>query len=193
MSDHDREPIELLRRVAAGLRSGQLDPGDAFRFAERLEAYLTGAAAGMTLDQACGVKPGQGDEPWWVVDDRRRRDDAIAEYAFQFQPADLGHEIRMYDRGRWRRDRHSADMPPAYVGTPRELLFRAFRANRAVAEEMPSSPAYLKRVLASRSAEREKAFHQIPSFREPPAAAGISRRVKERGDHAAAEENSIVA
>jgi hypothetical protein len=62
-------------------------------------------------------------------------------------------------------------MPAAYAGTPREWLFQALSANESVAPgRMPSSPAYLRRIIANHSITTEKAAHEIGLFvaKRPP-------------------------
>lgn len=164
-ADRALDRVAKLREVAACLRSGVA--GDAgVWFAGRLEWYLAEARNGLTLDQAVELKPGAGERPWHVLFDEERRDQAVREFVLRFPNIDHGQEIRSYERRFWPRDRAAQLMPAAHVGTPREMLFKALRANESVAPgRMPSSESYLARVLATHSHNEGKGRHETPSFR----------------------------
>lgn len=183
MGDQNDKAIEDLREVAARLRAGELG-GIGLRFARGLDAYLELARAGMTLDQALGVKVEPGGSPWWVEDARERRDELVGEFAVCFcsaHTATARGEMRRYEDGAWRRDKRLAAMPSSYSGTPRELLYQAFRVNESIAPgRMPASDKHLWRVIASYCGKSENPGHEIPPFRvQAPAA--TSTKLKGRG------------
>ena len=163
-ADTPLDAVTQLRQVADALRAGAA--GDAGQWlAARLDAYLIGAKSGVTLEAALGIKVDVGGEAWWTAENRKRRDDAVAEYIARCSASDPGLEIKRYESGAWLRDRRAAEMPPAYAGTAREFLHRALRTNKSVAPgRMPSSLAYLRRVLASHSTATKKDAHEISLF-----------------------------
>ena len=131
------DQIALLRRLADRGRAGELG-ADGVQLAAGLDCYFERARLGVTLEEALGVKPAPGGDPFWQVEDRWHRDCLLWEYAKKFLPGgsaaadELGNELRRYNRGAWARDRRQPEMPAAYAGRPRELLFRAFRATEIV-------------------------------------------------------------
>jgi hypothetical protein len=162
----DHRPIELLQHVAARLSAGELGE-DGRQFAQGLLDYLAGASSGLSLEEALGLKVDAGGVPWWNAAARSRRDRLLYELATRFcgsAAATLGAEVRRYERSTWQRtDRGLADMPPSYRGTPRELLFAAFRENESFAlGRMPSSTSQLRRIIATHSSEKESCARGIP-------------------------------
>lgn len=192
MGDHAK-PIEDLREVAARLRASEL--GDAgLRFARGLDAYLEHASAGMTLEAAVGIKVEPGGSPWWVEDARKRRDQLIGEFAVRFCCADTTTaraELRRYEDGAWRRDKRLTAMPSSYSGTPRELLYRAFRVNESIAPgRMPASDKHLGRIIASYCSKSGMPGHEIPPFRVPAMPTTSTSRAK-GCDHVAGKNPKI--
>lgn len=186
-------PIDDVREVAARLRAGEL--GDVgLRFACRLDAYLEHAPTGMTLDQAIGVKPASGGSPWWIENSERRRDEILRAYMQRFcngSPEALGGEMRSYERGQWKRDRRLPEMPPAYPGTPRELLYLAYRENESIAPDgMPTSGRQLRRRLVSDWGGEEKRGQEVTPFPVTPKPRIVTSQLRKR-DHAPSEETSI--
>ena len=184
MGDQNDKAIEDLREVARRLRAGEL--GDlGLRFAVGLDRYLADAHAGTTLDQALGVKVEPGESPWWIEDERERRNNFLREAARRFCPASsaaatLAHELGRYEAGAWQRDKkHLPTMPLAYAGTLRELLFHALRVNKSIAPwRMPVSERQLRHILASHCSDKETLGGEIPSFRpvEPAATSASNLR-----------------
>jgi hypothetical protein len=88
---------------------------------------------------------------------RHRRDQVLREFADRYccdpilsrKAAQLANEITRYLRGTWRHDRHRPEIPPPYIGTPRELLFVAFSQNEAIRpyRDMPSSVKQLMKII----------------------------------------------
>ena len=161
------DQIALLRRLADRGRAGELG-ADGVQLAAGLDCYFERARLGVTLEEALGVKPAPGGDPFWQVEDRWHRDCLLWEYAKKFLPGgsaaagELGDELRRYNRGAWARDRRQPEMPAAYAGRPRELLFRAFRATELFAGSMPMSRKRLAVILASVCAETGKPSQKLP-------------------------------
>jgi hypothetical protein len=136
---------ESIRRIAQHARSGALG-GDGGWLAAAIEMHLAGAAP---IDQALTRAFGNAC--------RCRRDRELREYASRYcrepilsrQAARLAIEIERYARGTWRHDRVRAEMPPSYIGTPHELLFRAFTENEAITPHRatPSSVKQLMKII----------------------------------------------
>ena len=138
-----------LNRIAQIARSGVLGNDSAW-LAAGIEIYVARAANDWPLDRALSLA--------WSNECRARRDSALREYAarycrealFSRCAVRLGNDLRIYERGTWRHDRHRVEMPSSYVGTPRELLFRAFRENESIRpqRDIASSPGHLEKILS---------------------------------------------
>ena len=140
----DGKPIDVLREVADRLRTGD---DIERRFALGLDAYLEHAAAGMTLGAALGLKPA-----WWLDDARRCRNATLGDFARMYCGGDvdtLRREVNRYRETWQRRDQGLSAMPAAYAGTPRELLYRAFRENKSARARMPTSARQFQRIVTS--------------------------------------------
>jgi hypothetical protein len=72
--------VALLRRVAERGRTGELGE-DGVELATGLDFFFEKARDGMTLDEALGVKPAPGGDPFWQAEDRWCRDCILLEYA----------------------------------------------------------------------------------------------------------------
>ena len=57
----------------------------------------------------------------------------------------LRREVNRYRETWQRRDQGLSAMPAAYAGTPRELLYRAFRENESARARMPTSARQFQR------------------------------------------------
>jgi hypothetical protein len=130
------------------------------RIARCAETGALGADGGWFTD---GIQSYLGGEPFdhamraaWASACRRRRDQALREYA-RLYPAgisawaaalQIATELRRYESSAWLRDRNGVGMPPGYLGTPYEFLFTACRANADAGERgMPRSARQLARIL----------------------------------------------
>ncbi len=146
-----------LCRIAEQARSGALgDDGE--WLADGIELFIAKAGDKWSLDRALILA--------WSNERRARRNDELCEHAARYcqgRAAMLAGEITRYERSAWRHDRDRAEMPPSYVGTPRELLFRAFRENDSIEphRDMPTSVKHLERII-SRSAGDEMSGHDPP-------------------------------
>lgn len=128
--------IRTLRRIAELAQSGEPIPApDAAWLAGVVRTYEDLAPEGVTLDRVAGLVPGPGGESWWHAERRRMRDDALRALAAQFHAglstpraaAGIATQLRAYERA-WRLDRRRDEMPARYAGTPRALLFTAFKS-----------------------------------------------------------------
>jgi hypothetical protein len=149
-----------LHRIAQLARLGVLGD-DGGWFAAGIEFRV---AEGWSLDRALTLA--------WSNECRARRDDVLCEFAARYCREDLlsrcaaqlANEIKLYERGTWRHDRNRAELPVAYIGAPRELLFLAFRQNESIEPHrgMPSSTKQLERILLSHSAGDRIFRHDPP-------------------------------
>lgn len=143
--------IERLRTVSDLCRRGEpLDEELAAWFGSCLRQVLERGVE--TFEEAFGLTCCRGGMPWWKEEQVRRRDAALRALARQL-PADLSvaarvREIRCravrYGASAWRIDRQHDEMPPAYRGTDREFLWRAFRSGAA----MPLGERQLRNIIA---------------------------------------------
>jgi hypothetical protein len=179
MADLALDRIALLRRIAERGRGGELG-ADGVEFAARLDFYFEHAQSGMTLDEAMGLKVKAGGRPWWVSAAQDRRDLAMREALQRFCSGShlvLEAELRSYGRARWKRDVKLREMPPAYGGMLRELLYRAFHENESVARgRMPMSGKQLGRILPSHCNGEGKPGHEPPPYSCPATAGSITIR-----------------
>jgi len=71
--------IERLRRIAVRIDAGlSLEPDDVRWLLGAVDAYERLAPAGGTMDKALELDAGSGKDPWWVVEARQRRNQAIS-------------------------------------------------------------------------------------------------------------------
>jgi hypothetical protein len=125
---------ERMRRVRDALGAGELlDATDAGWLARGLERYLTGAAAGVKLEDALGVAVPPGGSPWWSERRRAERDAAIRELAVTFPGSTsaralaTAEALRRYGSAAWRLDH--ARGGPLGGDARRKLLFAVFAAD----------------------------------------------------------------
>lgn len=104
-----------------------------------------------SVDVAFGLSAPQGGVPWWLEEGIRKRNRAIQDLARLDCPGQTptaqARRIRAlslrYAATAWRRDQLEEEMPARYTGTPRELLWRAFKSGAA----MPVSERHLRGIL----------------------------------------------
>jgi hypothetical protein len=135
-----------LSRIAEHARCGALGGSDGAWLATAIEMHLAGT---VPIDQALTRAFGNAC--------RCRRDQFLREYADRYcrdpivsrRAARLAIEIERYERGNWRHDRLRTEMPMSYIGTPHELLFRAFTENEAITPHRatPSSVKQLMKII----------------------------------------------
>ena len=142
--------IQTLQAIRAHCTMAQpLTPDLRDWLAESLGRYLEHHCD--NLNEAFGVVQGHGGVPWWRERDIRARDAALRALA-QDHFADLSVYARAktvaeiserYETTCWPRDRQAEEMPAHYRGTPKEHLWRAFRAGA----KMPVSERRLRTLL----------------------------------------------
>jgi hypothetical protein len=119
--------------------------------AEALDRYLKQECE--NLNDAFGVRQGRGGIPWWRERAIRERDAALRELSREFFAGlPVGSHARAitqlayrYASTCWPRDREHDTMPLHYHGTPKELLWRAFRSRA----KMPVTERHLRNLLGS--------------------------------------------
>lgn len=130
----------LAHAHAAVLAGNLLDPDEA-RLAcvaiQRMLVFLTRADA-VALSRAARQ---QRDE--WVR--RLAAEHHAAEPSVRAQASAVLAEARSYAAGEWRHHRLSTTCPPTIIGTPRELLWRAFR----LSTKFPFSPRAIHGILSA--------------------------------------------
>lgn len=152
--------IELVRRAASA------DPADPIfaAVAECLRAYLAGAPAGCSLDEAFGIAVGPGGESWHARERRDHRDRELRAMVERYASPGLSSRgraawlalwIRRYETSGWLRDREAGEPPAHYAGNERECLFRAFKAAK-----VPTDERQLRRILLGDA--RGGVGHQTP-------------------------------
>ncbi len=143
--------IDRLREVSRRCLDGEpLDRDLAEWLGDSLKGYLD--QRHQNIGEALGLVFPKGGVPWWREEAIRDRDAALRDLA---QRCHAGHSIsaqsrqisRRCDRyaaSAWRFDRNREDMPPAYLRTPKELIWRAFKSGAA----MPLGERQLRNILA---------------------------------------------
>jgi hypothetical protein len=110
-----------------------------------LAEYQSGARlAGMTLDDAFGLTPGAGKDPWWRLEDRERRDVLLRGCARDFSP-EVRSRLKQAELIVQKRDRfmatavwpaHKGDksLPQRYSGKLEERLFLILKTDPGFAD-----------------------------------------------------------
>ncbi len=142
--------IERLRTVSQLCRRGEpLDDELAAWFGTCLTQFLERGAT--TFEEAFGLPSGRGGMPWWKEARVRQRDAALralarrlpAEFSVGARAREIHTRAVRYAASAWRHDRRKADMPRAYAGTERALLWRAFRSGAP----MPLGERQLRNII----------------------------------------------
>jgi hypothetical protein len=120
-----------LRRLVEADEVGEPPPAeDVTWLTARLRAYLAGASAGLTLEQAFGLATAPGGCPWWRAERLAARDrtlrrlGATLEGKVTARAHALALKLRDYAGRCWRRD--AARGGPFPITTERRLLFEVF-------------------------------------------------------------------
>ncbi|MDH3233908.1 MAG: hypothetical protein OEQ29_10290 [Alphaproteobacteria bacterium] len=142
--------IESLREISRRCQTAEpLDEELAQWLGEALERFL--AHSCRTIDEAFGLCFPQGGVPWWMEEAIRTRDEALRAFGGTLDP-DLSttaraREVRAltlrYAASAWRHDRERDELPATYAGTPKELIWRAFKSGAA----MPLGERQLRTIL----------------------------------------------
>jgi hypothetical protein len=154
-------PIDRLRRIARRALSGERLGEDSAWLAAAVLRYEREAAQGVTLDDAFGLSVSPGRKHWFKAEARARRDRALIELAHKYfadlpvirQAEEIRRLIIRYESTAWIRDRNLTAAPAGYIGTPNELLFRAFTA---FGGRVPSSAKMLVNVFDPTTADRRE-------------------------------------
>jgi hypothetical protein len=127
--------IDRLRRLAA-IAVGE----DGEWFSTCVAEYVSAARHGLTLDEAFGIAPASGAEPWWATEARRGRDELLrraAEMFFMDRPSvhsratALALAISRYEAAGWLRDRPFKAPPVIYAGRPEAIYFAILKLGGA--------------------------------------------------------------
>ena len=142
--------IQQLREVAMLCAAGQPLRSDLSRWlAESLDRFLSHRAT--TVEQALGILSARGGIPWWREEAIRQRGALLrqlavchfSELSVTRKSKEICRLAHRYATSAWRFDRDRDEMPGRYVGTPLELLFKAFR----LSAPMPISERHLRTIL----------------------------------------------
>ncbi len=144
--------IQNLRKIAQSCRLGEpLDGNLAVWLSESLEQFLAHRAA--TIDEALGLRAPRGGVPWWREEAMRRRDALLRQFAAAHylgcSVCAAARQIRVltlrYAASAWRMDREQDVMPEHYRSTPKEWVWRIFKAGAP----MPIGERHLRTILAA--------------------------------------------
>ena len=143
--------INNMRVVAELCRTKQPIPDPlAGWLAESLLSYLDHRCD--SLNEAFGLRNPRGGIPWRKEEAIRRRDAALRELARQHfagltvagQVSRICRISSQYAASGWLVDCKAASLPESYRGSPKELLWHAFKSGAA----MPLCPRRLRAILA---------------------------------------------
>ncbi len=144
--------INRLREVSRRCLDGEpLDHDLAEWLGDSLKGYLD--RRHQSIGEAFGLVFPKGGVPWWREEAMRKRDAALRELArrchaghsISAQSRQISRRCDRYAASAWRFDRNREDMPPAYLRTPKELIWRAFKSGAA----MPLGERQLRNILAT--------------------------------------------
>jgi hypothetical protein len=189
-------PIARLRRIRDLAAAGEFGV-DGEWLAVAIGAYLESARHGLTLDQAFGLVPGAGGEPWWRTDARARRDQLVGDLVRILCPfgGSIGQQRNILLRElhrfeiRWQRiDRYRTAMPAGYDQV-RGLLFEIFSLTRDLhsgatsPRTVPAGKTYLARILRRRAPATDRRAQTLLAARRraPQRAVRISKSVPRKG------------
>ena len=144
------DTINRLRSIATMCQKGiPLPPTLAAWLGLSLTAFLEHRCS--SVDQALGLRFAPGGVPWWLEEGMRCRDAALREIARRYVPnevisaqaAHIARLSRRFEVSCWRVDKLQSAMPAHYVGTPKELLWVAFKSGA----RMPLGDRRLRSIL----------------------------------------------
>ena len=143
--------IDRLREVSRRCLDGEpLDRDLAEWLGDSLKGYLD--QRHQNIGEAFGLVFPKGGVPWWREEAMRKRDAALRELARHYhselsisaRSRQISTSCDRYAASTWRFDRNRQDMPMAYLETPKELIWRAFKSGAA----MPLGERQLRNILA---------------------------------------------
>lgn len=105
-----------------------------------------------SLHDAFDLNFPKGGVPWWQEEAMRKRDAVLRELARRYhselsisaRSRQISTSCDRYAASTWRFDGNRQDMPMAYLETPKELIWRAFKSGAA----MPLGERQLRNILA---------------------------------------------
>ncbi len=142
--------INRLREVSRRCLDGEpLDHDLAEWLGDSLKGYLD--RRHQSIGEAFGLVFPKGGVPWWREEAMRDRDAALRELAQRHhaglsvsaQSKQIFTRCTRYAASAWRFDRNRDDMPRAYLRTPKELIWRAFKSGAV----MPLGERQLRNIL----------------------------------------------
>ena len=145
------EQIGNMREVKRRCTAGEpLSKDLAGWLANAFDDFLTRRSR--SLHDAFDLNFPKGGVPWWQEEAMRQRDAALRElaqrYLTEFSISAKSRRISTscdrYAATAWRFDRNRQEMPTAYLETPKELIWRAFKSGAA----MPLGERQLRNILA---------------------------------------------
>ena len=104
------------------------------------------------VDMKTLVGPQKGGVPWWKAEAIAKRDAALRELYQRFHSdaapwraaGEIERQTKIYETGRWRRDKDRNEMPATYIGHVQEYLWRAFKSGA----QMPVAQRRLLDILS---------------------------------------------
>jgi hypothetical protein len=133
----DHPGAEAVDDLRAGVRHlVEVGHPAAQRLFRRLVEYEAGVRCGLTLDDAFDLTPGPGNEPWWRLEDRDRRNTLFRGIARDFSPgvrkkikqAELIDKALNSFMPVWQRYRTYKALPTRNAGRIEERLFLVMKA-----------------------------------------------------------------
>ena len=151
------DPLNNLREVLEACQAGgTVDGSLALWLATALETFIDRSCE--TLEEAFGLRNGQGGVSWRVAARMAVRDRALQSLArnhFHSLPVSSQAEAihvmcQRYAASQWQFDQLSKTMPVSYRGTPREYVWRAFQSGAI----MPLCARRLRSILSTSQSEQ---------------------------------------
>jgi hypothetical protein len=142
--------VDNLREIARRCLTGDPLSEDLSRWlGESLQKYLDHTCH--SIDEALGLHFTRGGIPWWREEAIRRRNAALRELAFRHYgglsvsaQARQIHLLLVRYAACWASDDRARVVPPCYINTRKELLWRAF----ASGAPMPVCERRLRHILS---------------------------------------------
>ncbi len=145
------EQIGNMREVSRRCTAGEpLSKDLAGWLAHAFDDFLTQRSR--SLHDAFDLNFPKGGVPWWQEEAMRKRDAALRELAQRYhtelsisaKSRQISTSCDRYAASAWRFDSNRQDMPMAYLETPKELIWHAFKSGAA----MPLGERQLRNILA---------------------------------------------
>ena len=142
--------IKNLREIRERCHDGApLDPSLSHWLAESLDRFFGHRCH--SIDDALGLRQPRGGVPWWLIESMYARDGALRDLAalvaegaaLSIQAREVRRITVRYGASAWRHDRERDEMPARYRGTPRELVWQAFKSGAP----MPLGERQLRNIL----------------------------------------------